>query len=235
MKIYAQKRRAAFLSKIFQNNSKYNRYVFTKIYEQNLFNKRGAEKNSESKSGPGSSLSQTQELINQLPSLIDKYSIQSILDVPCGDLNWMSKVELKNVSYIGADIVKELVELNKSKYTKDNVRFCQLNIINDNLPKVDLVICRDLFVHLSNSQVFKSVENIKKSGAKYLLTTSFREKINDVSFEVLGHWRPLNLEKTPFYFNNSIDSIFENCTEKEMRYNDKYLLLYNLKQMNIEK
>lgn len=38
--------------------------------------------------------------------MLKKYSIKSILDIPCGDFSWMKKIELDGIEYIGADIVK---------------------------------------------------------------------------------------------------------------------------------
>ena len=84
--------------------------IFTKVYNENKWN------SAESKSGNGSSLKNTQHLREFLPELIDLYNIKSILDIPCGDMNWFSKIDIKNIKYYGYDIVEELIQENREKF-----------------------------------------------------------------------------------------------------------------------
>jgi 2-polyprenyl-3-methyl-5-hydroxy-6-metoxy-1,4-benzoquinol methylase len=216
------------LNFLFKNNKIYNKYIFTKIYEKDLFNVRSSNDNSVSKSGSGSDLEQTKEIIKQLPLLLKKYNIKSILDVPCGDFYWMQHVNLKGINYIGSDIVKKVIETNTSKYQTDTIKFMELDIINDAIPRVDLILCRDLLVHLNNDQIIKTLKNIKKSNCSFLLTTSFKNTVENRDNDKIGFWRPINLELEPFNFKNPIDSIFENCTEANGKYNDKQLILFQL-------
>ena len=55
----------------------------------------------------------------------------------------MKHVDLEGVEYIGAEIVDELVQQNTEQFGTGGVRFQKLNIIKDNLPDVDLILCRD--------------------------------------------------------------------------------------------
>ena len=58
----------------------------------------------ESESGPGSSMSFTQVTRDYLQDIIERYSVRSIVDVACGDWNWMRHIELQALgvqSYIG--------------------------------------------------------------------------------------------------------------------------------------
>ena len=137
--------------------------IFTEIYEKNMWTDK------ESRSGTGSSLKKTKSLRKALPQLFKDYSINSILDIPCGDFNWMREVNLKSISYIGADIVEEINQNNIKKYLAENKKFVKMDILKDNLPKVDLIFCRDLFIHLSYEDIFKAVTNIKKSGQNFYL------------------------------------------------------------------
>lgn len=59
--------------------------------------------------GHGSNLKQTQEIINQLPNIFKQHGVHSILDLPCGDYNWMKHVDLSDINYIGGDIVPKLL------------------------------------------------------------------------------------------------------------------------------
>lgn len=65
--------------------------------------------------------------------------IKTLLDIPCGDLNWMKKVNLSDIDYIGADIVEELIETNIDQFKeRTNFKFKVLNLINDCLPTCDM-------------------------------------------------------------------------------------------------
>jgi 2-polyprenyl-3-methyl-5-hydroxy-6-metoxy-1,4-benzoquinol methylase len=212
------------LNNFFFKNKFYNRYIFSKIYKYDLFN--SFVTNKESKSGPGSNFEQTAQISVKIPELIKKYNIKSILDLPCGDFYWMNKVDLADVEYIGGDIVSVLIEYNSAKFTKKNITFKEIDIVNDSLPKVDMVLCRDLFVHLKHDQILIAIKNIKNSGSKYLLTTSYKMTNQNNDIDRIGTWRPLNLEIAPFHLNVIVDEIYENCTEADGRYSDKYLVLY---------
>ncbi len=82
--------------------------VFTRHYRRNFWG------SNESRSGPGSELQSTENIRRSLPDLIQNFGVRRLLDVPCGDFNWMQHViSTTNVEYIGGDIVKELVETNQ--------------------------------------------------------------------------------------------------------------------------
>ena len=187
--------------------------VFQKIY---LTNKWGSK---ESRSGKGSELKATEELRKVLPSIIDTWKIKSVLDLPCGDYNFMKEVVL-NCNYIGADIVPELIANNSIKYP--GINFKCLDIVKDKLPKSDLIIVRDCFVHLPLSDIQKAIKNAKKS-CKYMLVTSFNNAENkDIT---VGGWRVLNMQIEPFNLK-PIVTIEEG--DREEKYNDKSMILIEL-------
>lgn len=192
--------------------------TFTDIYEKNLWGSK------ESISGSGSELKSTKLLIQELPLLFSKFDIKSILDIPCGDFNWMKSVDLCGASYIGADIVSPLIEQNRIKYP--NTDFRVLDLTKDNLPKVDLVFVRDCLGHLSNENVLKAIDNIKKSGSKYLLATSFTKWNFNPDIQD-GGWKCINLMIEPFFLN-PIYLINEDCQEGYPHYNDKCMILFKI-------
>ncbi|RZJ30066.1 MAG: class I SAM-dependent methyltransferase [Flavobacterium sp.] len=215
---------------LLKGSRKFNQQVFTEIYEKDLFNSRSQNDNSVSKSGSGSDLEQTREIVDKLPALLKKYNIKSILDAPCGDFYWMRHIDLSGIDYTGGDIVSGIVARNNREFANESKRFSELDVVNDTLPKVDLIICRDLLVHLKNDQIRRALKNMRNSGSKYLLTTSFKNTQTNVDNGTIGYWRTINLALPPFKMTDSIDEIFENCTEGDGKYNDKYLLLYQLNQ-----
>lgn len=150
-----------------------------------------------------------------------------MLDIPCGDFNWMKEVDLKDIKYIGADIVPDIITTNKQKYPDKDFRV--LDLTTDELPSVDLVFVRDCLGHLSNSNIYKALQNIKKSKSRYLLVTSFT--LPRVSANIPdGSWQPINLMLSP-YLLRPIYLINEDCREGYPRYNDKCMILIDLTKL----
>jgi 2-polyprenyl-3-methyl-5-hydroxy-6-metoxy-1,4-benzoquinol methylase len=200
---------------------------FTKIFRNNSFLGR------ESKSGEGSGLSQTTVIRQEIPKLLKELRVKSLIDAPCGDLYWLKEIELPVEKYIGIDIVEELIDQNKKKYVNQQQSFMTIDIIEDEIPKADIILCRDCLVHLSFKQCIKVIKNFKKSGAIYVLTTTFTERLknNDLG---RGFWRTLNLEIPPFNFPRPIKIINENCSEYDGEYSDKSLGLWLLKDIHFD-
>jgi hypothetical protein len=200
--------------------SKYQpKRVFLDIYSKNAWG--GVE----SRSGSGSSLEQTRRIREELPGVIRDIGIKSVLDIPCGDFYWMKAVCLEVDKYIGADIIEQLIEHNRRLYAGSNRSFIVLDIMKDHLPTVDLIFTRDCLVHFSIRDIGRTIQNIKRSNSKYLLTTTFTAQEQNADIAT-GEWRPLNLQRPPFNFPEPIAVINENCTELDGRYPDKSLALW---------
>jgi hypothetical protein len=212
---------------VFPFRKKTLRNKFARVYNENLF--RGAV----SKSGKGSDDDQTLELRKELPVLLQRLSVETLLDVPCGDLNWISKIKLNNVKYHGADIVDELIKDLVSKNQFSDKKFINLDATKDNIDKYDLILCRDLLVHLSTIDIFKVLNKFIESDSKYLLTTHFTKPRSyfDIPVNLPISWRPINLTMPPFNFPEPNFSIVENCTEADGEYLDKTLSLWKLQDI----
>lgn len=168
---------------------------FTLIYHRNSWGSK------ESVSGSGSTIVMTESIRELLPVIIKKFSISSILDVPCGDFNWMRLVDLQEISYIGGEIVKPLVSELNIKFSGDGIAFIQMDITKDAFPKSDLVLNRDCLFHLSYQDIYLTLSNFLESGSKYFLSTSHD---NDQEFSNSdirsGGFRQIDLFAVPFTF-----------------------------------
>jgi SAM-dependent methyltransferase len=167
---------------------------FTKIYEVNFW----AAK--ESASGPGSSLDDTRELRRQLPTIFARFSIGSVFDAPCGDFNWMKAVMADaTVRYVGADIVRPMIDENNKRYADDKTRFLHLDITRDAFPKADLWICRDCFYHLSIDDISHALQAFVASGIPYLLASSTKNPREPFNQDIKsGDFRRTDLMAAPF-------------------------------------
>lgn len=203
---------------------KSTRHIFTDAYRQNIWN------SSESVSGTGSTHDATLSLRTQLPTLIERFNIKTMLDAPCGDFHWLSEVNLP-ARYIGVDIVGELIERNKEKYPGREFRV--LDIMQDDLPSVDLIFCRDALVHFTFRHVLKTLRNFQRSRSRYLLTTTFTSHPN-LDLDFTGLWRPLNLQAPPFNFPPPLHLINEECPEMDGIYADKCQGLWELSSLVLE-
>ncbi len=140
----------------------------------------------------------------------------------------MKLVDLEGISYIGGDIVKDLIAKNNKAYKNATREFRYINAATDDLPTSDLIFCRDLLVHLSLEDAHKILKNFKKSGSKYLLVTTHLTPTKNRDIK-MGRWRKLNLEKAPFNFPKPLMLIFEKSPEKSEC--DKYLGLWKLNDL----
>lgn len=200
--------------------------VFTDIYRRRTWDDR------ESVSGPGSNLRQTEGLRTELPSILATLKADSMLDAPCGDFNWMRETRLTLSKYIGADIVPDLIAENQKKFGTESRSFLVLDITTDELPKVDVIFCRDCLVHLSHKNVTAALKNFKRSGSKYLLTTTYPGAMENMNI-VTGGWRPLNLQLPPFRLPQPDAMFDERATENDGSRSNKHLGLWNLAHLEL--
>ena len=150
-------------------------------------------------SGAGSNENTTQKIKHELQNFFNQKKIQSILDIPCGDWKWMSTMDFQHLNYIGCDVVKEMIEDNSKLYARDNVKFMVKSLIDDDLPKADIIIVRDLLVHLDTSDILKCLANIKRNDFKYIAITNYPILKSQYKENILGDkWRAINLSMEPF-------------------------------------
>ena len=197
---------------------KTRREKFTEVYQKNIWH------GTDSVSGTGSDLGQTSGVREILPKLLQELGVKTFLDAPCGDLHWIKTVDL-GVDYVGVDIVGELVERLRTEFPQR--RFECRDLVEDDLPAADLIFCRDCLVHLPLEEVGKVLKNFGRSGAKYVLTTTFPAVTSNGDVKWSG-WRALNLRLSPFNLPEPLRLINEGCTEDGGKFADKSLGLWQL-------
>lgn len=78
-----------------------------------------------------------------------------VVDLGCGDFSVGRRLLecTPNMTYIGCDLVPELIAHHRSQATHSNASFQRVDIVTDPLPKGDIVLVRQVLQHLSNDNV----------------------------------------------------------------------------------
>ena len=177
------------------------RGVFDKIYSEGSW-QRGLRKPSDfysgaawppnpiqqnSASGPGSNRGyMTVASLKVLTDAIVKYNVTSMVDIPCGDVNWIFDSYITDTlpKYIGLDVTSAVIDVNKQRFGHHrNKRFffwdateCDMPMFydgsSDNPQSVDLVHVRDVIQHLTLAQGVKYYCHVFKTRPRILVTTS---------------------------------------------------------------
>jgi hypothetical protein len=199
---------------------------FQRIHDTNMW---GA---AASPSGLGSEMAATAVLRAELPRLLEKLAVASLLDASCGDAGWINTADL-GVRYAGVEIVPALVEGLQARAAAGEVKgeYHLADITRDFLPRCDAILCRDGLVHLSFANIERAVANFRRSGAVWLIATTFPEWQTNTDCED-GDWRALNFERAPFdYWGPPLELANENCTEAGGGWRDKSLGVWRLAEI----
>ncbi len=176
---------------------------FSKIYERGRWT--SDDTTAESLSGRGSTLEATARIRAELPRVLAEFGVLRLLDVGCGDFNWMKDVDLP-CEYVGIDIVDSVIQENTRKYFGAGCSFLTLDAVEGPLPQADAVLCREVLFHLSFKDALALLQNVRACGARYLLVTSDPS----VSFNAdipTGAWRDVNIGIRPYELGAPVHAI----------------------------
>jgi len=157
-----------------------------------------------------------------LVRILKKHNLQNIFDVGCNN-RYLIKEFLKNsFEYKGGDIDSKFVESNILTY---GPKFIYFDVTTDPVPEnTDVIFCRDILLGFSLGSIIKSLNNFKKSKAKYLLITTFINR----AFKEEVCWNPVCLFGKPFGFCVPLELINELWNHLNYTYMDKSLGLWRI-------
>jgi len=149
----------------------------------------------ESASGAGSNLGPpTAGSLRILSETIEKHNVQTMVDVPCGDVNWQfGEWAMDSLrGYVGLDILPRLITLNRRRFAfHSNKIFSLWDISKCPVPKLtvslppsstavelttqppDLVHMRYVLQHMTLDRALQAVVNVVESGARWFLSTTY--------------------------------------------------------------
>jgi len=169
-----------------------NKKVFSKIYKEDLW---------QGGSGGGSKVENVKEYVDVLQKYIDKPEVKTVLDLGCGDWQFSKFLDLSSVSYLGVDVVESIIESNSTSYSASNIKFISRDITTYEVPKADLIICKDVLQHLCNKDVVTILVKIITSSKFSLITNDFNPDNTENKDIDNGNYRCLDLTLSPFYLD----------------------------------
>lgn len=184
----------------------------------------------ESFSGPGSTRERAASFLDDLVALVRSLRVSTLLDAPCGDFNWAGPLADAVPRYVGVDVVPQLIDDNRRRASAPRRRFLCRDFVHQRLPRADVVVCRDGLVHLSAADARKALANLRRTGAEYLIATTFTGDRDNPDIRT-GEWRPLNMERPPFAFPPPRALVDERCLHTDGIYRDKHLGLWRFEDL----
>jgi len=162
--------------------------------------------------GPGSTLDYAQEMMTALHVIVDHLKRYlgtqrvRLLDVPCGDMQWMSKFlqTRSDVDYTGVDIVDKVIEHHRTKFANRLWKFMTLDIVSQpiNMADYDRIMTRMMMQHLAHHDVIRILQKFSNVTPHpvFLLATTFSNTAVNVQLNIDNSYRfeLLNLQIEPF-------------------------------------
>lgn len=180
---------------------------FSRIYAAN-------EWGAEARSGLGSQESTTREFRDFLEGFLKQHRITSIVDAGCGHwptgyqrfMNW------QGVHYTGLDVVPYVVQENEAYFQDPEVlgahglssAECQLGDVGAELPPGDLLLVKDVLMHLPNSSIARFLQSsVNQQMPKYRMVMLVQNSIPPVPIREMvdiepGQLLPFDISLPPF-------------------------------------
>lgn len=147
-------------------------------------------------------------IIGQLKQYLGVERIR-LLDVPCGDMQWMSRFlqTRTDVNYTGMDIVSDVIKHHLKKFSSRPWKFLNVDIVSEpvDFADYDLIMTRMMMQHLTYGDVIRILQkfsNITRPRHRpvFLLATTFSYTPGNRKLNVnnAGRFEQLNLEIEPF-------------------------------------
>lgn len=185
------------------NNPTSYKNVFTKIYEENIWQNIDNE-NKMSKSGEGSNIDYNMtSYVPFLKNILIKNKVESVVDLGCGDFLCGPFIYNDlNITYSGYDIYDKIIDINKEKHKNmSKYKFTCLDILNDweKIDSADICIIKDVLQHWKLKDIYSFLDNICLSKKfKYILICNCcDQKYDNEDAYSVGAFRQLSAKFYP--------------------------------------
>jgi len=168
--------------------------VFEGIYQHKTW---GTNEQGEGHSGVGSKYINCIDFISYLDKFLKTHNISSVVDAGCGDWQYAKNINWDGINYLGIDIAPSVINKNVINYSKENISFLSGNFIDMDLPAADLLLVKDVLMHLSFKNIQKAIRLFPKF--KYVICVNDVHKNMKKNHDIDdGGFRHLNLTLAPF-------------------------------------
>jgi SAM-dependent methyltransferase len=191
----------------------HRRRTFQAIYKNNHW---GSDEAASFYSGAGSRGEVVDIYVERMSFIIRQHQRElrrsvRVLDLGCGDFTVGRQLteRIPEMSYIGCDIVPELIQHHAETEANSRISFRRLDIVTDDLPNADVVLARQVLQHLPNADVECILRKLGKYHAAYI--TEGQPATAEGPFNPdkpigsgmrfnwqTGHGRGLEFDKPPF-------------------------------------
>lgn len=146
-----------------------------------------------------------------LDDILVRYKIKTVTDAGCGDCAWMREVPGigASITYFGYDVVLR-PGLDTFAAKRPKVRYSRQSVSDFTPPRHDLIICRDVFIHLPNDMVIEALKRFKTSRSLFLLSDLTQTANNDNrKTKPEKKADRLRLDEAPFNLGKPIETQWE--------------------------
>jgi SAM-dependent methyltransferase len=172
------------------------RDVFRRIYQTAHW---------EGGSGQGSRADVTTDYRRIVERLIGASDVRSVVDAGCGDWEFARLIDWSPVSYIGVDIVPEIIAANRDAFGSSTIAFKCRDLMRDTLPAGDVLLCKDVLQHWPLAWIHSFLARVNSTFRYVLLTNDVWSVHSPADMHnadiAVGAWRTLDPESVPFNVN----------------------------------
>ncbi|MGE3914219.1 MAG: class I SAM-dependent methyltransferase [Hyphomicrobiaceae bacterium] len=150
-------------------------------------------------SGPGSIAAFNKPLIAYLDRFLAANRVKRLVDFGCGDFQYMRHVNLAATEYIGLDVVPRILEENRKNFGREGITFEETPDDLTELPGGDLLLLKDVLIHLPNSYIAPLLQHARRT---YRFVLAINNESDDASAYnrdiAVGEFRPVDISLAPF-------------------------------------
>lgn len=195
--------------------------TFEKIYAERVWG--AAPDGGKFYSGAGSNPDVTATYETYVVDVLRRYPhVTSLVDIGCGDFQVSDRI-LKSaprpICYTGCDIARTVIAENSATHARPGVDFVVCNAIETDPPAGDIVCVRQVFQHLSNADITRVLQRLKRIYKAAIITEAQPRHLKAPNLEITsGNETRLPLGSGVYIeappFNQSVTEQIETVTTK---------------------
>lgn len=154
-------------------------------------------------SGPGSTAAFCRPLAQWLRGYLVQHQICSLVDLGCGDLQWMpAALAGLKVDYVGLDVVPQLLDAHRQRLPADRFTFQVLDVATapaGDIPAGELYWAKDVLQHWPSADVAAFLDRFfaARPNAHLVVVNCDGQTADDRPLDARWHFAPLAGDRPP--------------------------------------